>query len=72
MSNYSLLRYSKLYQISNLFLVANGSTVERRGVGGSYVMGEVKCETVLTRDCAQIIHKKMVQNSKIDTDYCIV
>ena len=35
-------------------------TVEGRGVGGSYVMGEVNCETMFASDCGQIIHKKKV------------
>jgi len=42
------------------------STVEGR------VAGEVNCETVFASDCAQIIHKEKVQNSKFCTEYCIM
>ena len=41
-------------------------------VGGSYVMGEVNCETGFGSNYASNFSQEKIQNSKFNTGYCIM
>ena len=46
--------------------------VEGKGVGGSYVMGEVNYETGFGSNYASNFSQEKIQNSKFNTGYCIM